>query len=150
MKKIVYLVVAFAIALGFSGCGTKYYEGELRSSYMPEVINNASKDKSALIKVASGMTIWKVDRERKVNFLKMLFSGGLDSIIVEEGKHTISCSRKRDINIGSVMYKAGHEYLIDYTEVGGKKIYYWVKDLTDNIVVYGKETTKESLIKKDT
>jgi hypothetical protein len=62
---------------------------------------------------------------------------GLNSVLFSEGTHTIGgMVVKRQLKIGSVDYKAKHEYLIDYV-IEDKKIYYWVKDLTDNVVVYG-------------
>ena len=146
MKKIITGIMILSIILGLSGCGASYYEGQLKSSYNPISMNGASKDKGAIIKVADGLIIWKVDEERKVSFVKVMFGKGLDSIVVNEGKHTLSCSRGMDINIGSINYKSGHEYFIDYLEIVDgrrKSIHYWVKDLTDNKIIFGKEKTKK-------
>ena len=150
MKRISIGIMTLFIILGLTGCGVSYYEGQLKSSYNPTSMNGASKDKGALIKVADGLIIWKVDGERKVNFVKVMFGKGLDSIIVKEGKHTLSCSRGIDVNIGTINYKSGHEYFIDYIEVKDgdrRSIHYWVKDITDNKIVYGKEKSKKDFEK---
>lgn len=137
MKNIgVAVLVAFSIMM--SGCSSKQL-GEPKANYEPKYINKLSEDNLAYIKVAKELGIWRVDRNREANFINVMLSGGLDSIKVKEGKHTLSLSFKgKDIHIGQVYYKKGHEYFVDYV-FEGKRIYYWVKDINTNDVVYGKE-----------
>lgn len=154
MKKVsLSILVGLVVMFSFSGCSSKsYMEAEMRSEYKPVNVDNKPIEDSALIKVADGMIIWAVDGDRKVNFAKVMFGSGLDSIYVSEGEHFISCSRKYDVNIGKTFYKAGHEYFIDYLEEKSSdriKIYYWIKDLTDNKVVFGKELKKEDFLKEE-
>ena len=140
IKKITLIIL---VTLMFSGCASQSIsQGGLKESYKPVAINNVEETDAALIKAASGLSIWKVDGERQVNGFKLLVKGGYDSILLSEGFHTISGSMGRDVNIGKTYYKKGHEYLIDYLKVmNGQsgKIYYWVKDMTEGKVVYGKE-----------
>jgi hypothetical protein len=137
--KLVKITSTLLTVLFISACSTSITTGELKDSYSPVAINNADVNNSATIKVADGIIIWKVDGERQVNFLKVMFGNGFDSIIVTEGKHSFSGSFKgKDINVGQVYYKSGNEYLLDYV-VKGDRIHYWIKDLTTNEVVYGKE-----------
>lgn len=150
MKKISIGIMTLFIMLSLTGCGASYYEGQPKPLYNPTSIDGASENKGALIKVANGLIIWKVDGERKVNFVKAMFGKGLDSIIVKEGIHTLSCSKGMDVNIGAIKYKSGHEYFIDYLEVkdgSRRSIHYWVIDITDNKIVYGKEKRKKDFEK---
>jgi hypothetical protein len=136
--KLVKVTSALLAILLISGC-TSITKGEQRGSYTPVAINNADVNNSATIKVADGIIIWKVDGERQVNFLKVMFGSGFDSILVTPGKHSFSGSLKgKDINVFNTNYKSGHEYLLNYV-IKSDTIHYWVKDLTSNEVVYGKE-----------
>jgi hypothetical protein len=134
---------ALFISLFLIGCSSKsYLEGDVRETYDPVLINGAQKETAALIKTSAGISIWKIDGKREVSAFNVLLSGGYDSILLNEGYHTISCTRGGDINIGKTYYKSGHEYLIDYMEEkdgNRRRVYYWVTDLTDNKVVYGEE-----------
>ncbi len=114
--------------MGFSGS----------TKYSPVYIDKAPDSELAYIKSADHLIIVTVDGERKVNFVKVMAGSGIDSIKIKEGNHTILGSLGVDINIGKVFYKKGHEYFIDYAKEG-QRIHYWVKDLTEDKVVYGKE-----------
>ena len=133
----------FIISILMVGCSSKsYLEGDIRETYEPVSINGAQEGNSAFVKTAAGISIWKVDGEREVAAFKVLVSGGLNSIFLNEGYHTISCTRRGDIHIGKTYYKKDHEYLIDYLEEkdgSRRRVYYWVKDLTEDRVVYGEE-----------
>ena len=146
--KLIFILLVISL---FSGCASQSFsEGGLKESYKPVAINNVDKSDAALIKAATGLSIWKIDGERQVNGFKVLFKGGYDSVLLSEGFHTISGTMGRDVNIGRTYYKKGHEYLIDYLKVmNGRsgKIYYWVKDMTDGKVVYGKEKNKSEFKK---
>ena len=148
MKNIKILLITCMLLI-VSGC-TSYNAGELRSSYTPLAINvDESNEKTVTIKAADGLDIWKVDNKRQVNFIKLMFLGGLDSVLLPEGKHSLmATSITGDLRIPSYYYVGGHEYLIDYVSKDSgdrKKIVYWVKDLTDDKVVLGKEKTIEEL-----
>ncbi|WP_415398300.1 hypothetical protein [Sulfurimonas sp. CS5] len=146
----------FSLLLLFTGCSTTYYEAKPKDTYTPTKINvteKYSKNDVALIKVADGISIWEVDGERKVNAFKMILGlSGLDSILIPEGDHRFACRKKYrsgyNIRINNTFFKGGHEYLVDYLQVDDKKIYYWVEDLTDGKIVYGKKVTAESLSKE--
>ncbi len=139
MKVLNIVFISFLV----TGCSSKsYFEGDIRDAYEPTSINGAQKGTSALVKTAAGISIWKVDGKREVSAFNVLVSGGLDSILLTEGYHTIGCTRRGDINIGKTYYKKEHEYLIDYLEEkdgSRRRVYYWVKDLTEDRVVYGEE-----------
>jgi len=140
MKKSI-LLVSVVVAVMMTGCGLK--NGEIKESYKPVSIDNAQESDQAYIKAAGKLLIWSVDGVRKVNFVKLSIGIGIDSIKIKEGYHTLRGTLGVDINIGKVFYKKGHEYLIDYAygdrKYGRQEIHYWVMDLTDNKVVYGKE-----------
>lgn len=142
MKNTRLSVILLVLSI-LSGCASQsFIEGELQSKYKPVAIDGALENESAIIKVASGLSLWKVDGVRQVNGFKLLFKGGYDSILLKEGFHRISVSMGRDIHIGKTYYQKGHEYLIDYLKVmngNSGKIHYWVKDITDGKIVYGKE-----------
>lgn len=134
-----------------SGC-TSYSAGELRDSYSPFVVyGQESNDKVATVKAASGLTIWSIDHVRKVSAVKKYFGGGLDSVLLPEGKHTLKAAKSGvNLNISTFYYVSGHEYFIDYVykkSGGSKRVYYWVKDLTEDKVVLGKEITIDELKK---
>ncbi len=148
MKKMLFTMMISTLFL--SGCGTLKGgalgitdNGEVKSHYSPVYIDKAPDSELAYIKSANNLIIVTVDGERKVNFIKVMAGKGIDSIKIKEGYHTIICYLGVDINIGKVFYKKGHEYFIDYskgdTSYGRQKIHYWVKDLTENKIVYGKE-----------
>ena len=156
MKKgflgIALLVFFFALA----GCSTTYtyYQPEPRAEYYPYAVENVKPETAATIKTAEGVSIFKVDNDRVASFFEAM-AGKHDSVLVAEGEHSLVCSRRstgRDMVIGKVFYKANHEYLIDFIEESNgnrTKTYYWVKDLTDNKVVGGKEVTREELEKEN-
>jgi hypothetical protein len=128
----------------------KYKDGNIHKNYNRWVANLSKTIKEqviyrasltgdeAIVNTSKGMSIWEVDGDRKVSAIRIMSTGvGLNSVLFSEGTHTIGgMVVKRQLKIGSVDYKAKHEYLIDYV-IEDKKIYYWVKDLTDNVVVYG-------------
>jgi len=158
MKNTIHTLISIAIVVGFSACSATYNTGVAKTSYTPKAIDNAKLENGALIKVADGLYINKVDNKSTVFFLASSFStmlgfDSLDSVIVTEGKHSIQFQRDgktgyRNLFIGSMHYKKGHEYFINYTEFDSRQIYYWMEDLTDNKVVYGKKVTEESLKNK--
>jgi len=145
MKNIKMLLVTCMLVI-VSGC-TSYKSGEVRSSYTPLAINvnESNKEKIVTIKAADGLDIWKVDNKRQVNFIKLMFTGGLDSILLPEGKHSMmATSITGDLRIPLYNYVGGREYFIDYVSKksgDAKSIYYWVKDVTTDKVVLGREKT---------
>lgn len=148
MKKVRTLIIICLVAI-ISGC-TSYNAGEVRSSYSPVAINvDESNNKAVTIKTADDLIIWKVDNKRKVNALEIIFGGGLDSILLPEGKHSLTASTSGvDLRINSFNYIGGHEYFIDYVSATNgerKRVVYWVKDLTEDKVVLRKEKTIEEL-----
>ncbi|TXR52101.1 hypothetical protein [Reinekea thalattae] len=149
MNKIkLFAVIVFAIFI--VGCSsTSYHAGELKDSYTPTAIDVADDNNVAIVKVADGLTIWKVDGDRKVGIFKMLFRKGLDSLLLSEGDHYLTGSIKgKDLRIKQASYVGGHEYFIDYltVTVGDRMtVYYWIKDLTDDKVILGREITEEEL-----
>ena len=148
MKNIKILLITSLLVI-VSGC-TSYNAGEVRSSYKPLIIDvDTTSENIVTIKTADGLDIWKVDNKRKVNFIKMMFSGGLDSIVISEGRHSlVASSNGVDLRISSFNYIGGHEYFIDYVSAkSGEsiRVIYWVKDLTEEKVVLGKEVTIEEL-----
>jgi hypothetical protein len=144
MNKIISLTITIMFIVIFTGCfGKNYIYGQFKSNYNTVNLYGGSKEKGALIKVADDLIIWEVDGIRKVNVFKLMFGKGIDSLILKEGKHTLGLSFfGTDINIGEVYYKPGHEYFINYLVVKSK-IYYWIEDLKNNKVVYGKKKTKK-------
>jgi hypothetical protein len=112
--------------------------GEEKKAYNPMYIDFLDDSELAFIKSADNLIIFSVNNERKVSPFKVTMGKGLDSIKIREGNHRISAWLGVDINIGKVFYKAGHTYFIDYAKKGDY-VHYWVKDLTDNKIVYGKE-----------
>jgi len=134
----------------------KYKDGKIHKNYNAWIANLSKKiqeqiiyrasltGEEAVINTSNGLSIWEVDGDRKVSAIKIMAAGtGLNSFLFSEGTHTIGgLVNKRQIRIGSVNYKAKHEYLIDYL-IEDRKIYYWVKDLTDDVVVYGREKSKK-------
>lgn len=147
------VLIVIILSVMPAGCASiSYSAGVEREEYDPVIVGDATAENSALVKAVGGLYIFKVDRERIANFAKVAMGLGPDSVRVREGTHTMSCTYGRDLHIGAVNYKAGHEYLIDFAsrKDGNRvKIYYWVKDLTDNEVVYGKEVTVEELMAED-
>lgn len=130
----------------------KYKDGKIHKNYnrwianlsktiKEQVIYRASlTGNEAVVNTSEGMSIWEVDGDRRVSAIRIMSTGvGLNSVLFSEGTHTIGgMVKKRQLKIGAVDYKAKHEYLIDYI-IEDETIYYWVKDLTDNVVVYGKD-----------
>jgi len=136
--KLVKAISVLCVLFFISGC-TSITVGKVQSSYSPVSIDGANVNDSATVKTARGLIIWKVDRDRKVSIPKVMFGKGLDSILVTEGEHSIGGSLKgTDINISKTHYKSGHEYIINYV-INGDQIRYWVKDLTNDEVIYGTE-----------
>lgn len=140
MKKSYIVVITVAMALGLNGCSLSFFSQEARTAIF-DVDKNTPKSQVVHIATADGISIWKIDGERKVNFVKLTFGGGLTSVTLPAGKHSLGCTIGQDIRIGSVDYIAGHDYLVDYT-IDGRKVYYWVEDLTANTVVYGTKRNK--------
>lgn len=148
MKLLKLTIIATAL-FGMSAC-TSYIEGEMRGSYTPVAIGTTAKNNHATIKTASGISIWQLNGKRLVNPIAVMITGGHKAITVPEGYHSLSCHRGRDLFIKKTHYKAGHEYFIDYLEVksgSSRTFYYWVKDLTENKIITGKEITPDDLKK---
>lgn len=142
-QKLFTLIMASSLFL--SGCGMfkggllgVKDNGEVKSEYSPVYIDKAPDSELAYIKSADNLIIVTVNGERKVNFAKVALGQGIDSIKIKEGYHIIMLHLGMDIHIGKTFYKKGHEYFIDYAKKN-RKVYYWVKDITENKVVYGKE-----------
>ncbi|WP_324172728.1 hypothetical protein [Sulfurimonas sp.] len=136
MRKLLYGIITLTMIIGYTGC----------SSREPKLVNigKAPKEESSIIKTAGSLRIRQVDGKRVISlFNKLIVGAGHRSIMVKEGQHTIFCAYNNggalaNVNVGKVNYLAGHEYIIDY-QIEGRKIRYWVKDLTDNKIVLGKE-----------
>jgi hypothetical protein len=138
--------------LGVAGCSlsgglldVKYF-GEYKSTYSPLYINQLEESKLAYVKSANHLIIVAVDGTKVTPFYEVTVGQGIDSIKIEEGYHAIKGFLGVDIKIGRVYLKAQHEYFIDYIrkpgDYGRTKIYYWVKDLTDNKIVYREELNR--------
>lgn len=148
MKKLLLSTILLGILFGFVGCATSggllgvKNNGIVKKLYNPLYIDKDEDSKLAYIKAAENLIIVTVNGDRKTPFYKVMIGQGIDSIKIKEGTHTIKGWLGIDINIGSTYYKAGHDYFIDYKRESvsrGTKISYWIKDLTDNKIVYGKE-----------
>ncbi len=156
MKKMFLKLGLLVSVLAMVGCSKSYtyFEADVRSEYYPFAVENVKEDKAATIKTVNGVSIFKVDDNRIANLFEAM-AGKHDSILVAEGSHTLVGSKRstgRDMYIGKAFYQANHEYLIDYIEEReGRTIttHYWVKDITENKIVFGKEITLESLMKKN-
>jgi len=163
MRKIVYWLTIILALLSITGCGATYVSGNIKESYSPEYININKGEDNALIKVAEDLYIWKVDDKELVGSAKRAFLiaaqaalgvlmidiSAPDSLVVKEGKHTIFIMKKGrgyHLSIQNMPFEKEHEYLINFIErKNGEsfRIYYWMEDLTENKVVYGKKKTKE-------
>jgi len=144
MKRLIYILSIIFIGLNFNGCVYKMAYDSMNSEYdKVYYIDKLKESELALIKTTEPLIIVTVDNKRKVNFAKVTIGIGIKAMKIKEGIHTIMGYKGVDINIGKVFYKKGHEYLIDYkigdTSYGRTKIHYWVKDITTNEIVYGKE-----------
>jgi len=153
MNKTMFGAICFILAIGLVGCGSKIEQGSAKDSYNPKVMSTGSMEKSAVVKVADSLYLWQVDGKKLVGRFKMnMFGGsGPDSVRVNEGVHSIYFKKKKIENnfyIKNVSLQGKHEYLINYIIKSGM-IHYWVEDLTDNKVVYGKKITKEDLAKNN-
>lgn len=130
----------------------KYNDGKIHKNYN-RWIANLSKNIKEKIKFNSsltgdeptltaveGLSFWNIDGVRKANVFKILATGkGIKQTIFTPGIHTFGAIVKgTQIDVDAVYYKAKHEYLVDYA-IEGDNVYLWVKDLTDNIIVAGKE-----------
>lgn len=143
MQKYFYLLIVSMLLLsgcapmkgGFSGGKD---DGELKASYKPLAIDDGPVSELAVIKAADNLIIVTVDGKRYSNFVKVMVGKGVAAVIVKEGRHTILGFLGVDLNIGSVFYKKGHEYFIDYAR-RSPKVHYWVEDLTTGEIVYGKK-----------
>jgi hypothetical protein len=134
------------IILNLTGCGS-YRNGQLIPSYKPTNLTTKA-DKGALIKVAQDFTIYKVDDNRIVSILNSLnpFGKTIYAINVDEGKHTIWLDlylkgkgyENKSTSMHDVYFKNNHEYLIGYA-ILNMRVLYWIKDITDDKVVYGRE-----------
>jgi len=137
MKKIT-LAIIIALSVLMSGCSSKVL-GEPKPRYKPTYIDQVAETELAYIKVANGLGIWSVDNKRIVSAARLMFGNGVDSVKVKEGTHSFRARyKKTDFTVGTAKYEKGHEYFLDYVAYSSK-IFYWVKDMTTNKVVYGKE-----------
>jgi hypothetical protein len=146
MKKLSTGLIALFIILNLTGCGS-YRNGQLIPSYKPTNLTTKA-DKGALIKVAQDFTIYKVDDNRIVSILNSLnpFGKTIYAINVDEGKHTIWLDlylkgkgyENKSTSMHDVYFKNNHEYLIAYA-ILNMRVLYWIKDITDDKVVYGRE-----------
>ncbi len=155
MKRISITVMILLIILSFTGCSSKFINGEMKSSYTPLKVGKNIETQSAIIKVADGLLVWKVDGEETTSkfqlFLPYIISNRTYSVIVDEGNHSISIKYYANNSMATmyfkeIMYKSNHEYFIDYI-IYDSIINYWIKDLTDNKIVYGKEKTEKDFKK---
>ncbi len=150
MKKTILISLLLLIGFVVTGCGVKYRSGEVRSLYEPIKVDNVEKNQGALIKVVQNFIINRVDNRSIPGDFSMenRFNQNVYSLIVKEGKHSIwaklylSGYYPQNAYFNDVEYKANHEYIIDYF-VANHRVYYWVKDVTDNKVVYGTEKTEK-------
>jgi len=154
--------MAMLSLVALSGCGAKFVSGEIKDSYSPKSIDNAKDDNAAVVKLAGGLYVWKVDRQELVGSFKRGFSlaGNLigmdepDSLILNEGSHSLFLTkqgREYSMAILQFPFKRNHEYLVGYIEKNNgnyHKIMYWMEDVTEGQVVYGKKKTKENFDKE--
>jgi hypothetical protein len=146
MKKLSTGLIALFIILNLTGCGS-YKNGQLIPSYKPTNLTT-KVDKGALIKVAQRFTIYKVDTTTLVNAFSLMSSFGktVYAINVDEGKHTIWLKlflkskgyENTTTSMHNIYFKNNHEYLINYA-ITNMRISYWIKDITDDKVIYGRE-----------
>ena len=145
MKKIFIVSITIFLMLNLISCSSKIYkEGQIKSSYNSVMIGNAHSSNDPFIMVANGLFIRKIDNNVVSTVKDLMSKNAVDAVVVKSGIHSITAHNQIDIDIGNVNYKKGHEYLVDYLQVNGR-VYFWVKDLTVNKVVYGKEVTEETL-----
>lgn len=154
MRKVIVGVMLLGM-VGISGCSSvSFTKGEILDEYMPEDIGVVNEKNAAVVKVTSGLFIWKVDKDEIVSKFDRNFRFGKRpyAVRVVEGKHDIYLMGSGgNMLIKGLSTVAGHEYLIENLtkmERYGGKIYYWVRDLTDGTIVYGKEMTQEELMSK--
>lgn len=150
MKKTVFGISILVGSILFTGCASKgsgllgvQDNGIVKEQYSPMYIDKLQESELAYVKSAENLIIVSVDGTRISPFYEVMLGQGADSIKIKEGSHTLMGFLGVDINIRKVFLQAGHEYFIDYTKKPGNygrtKIHYWIKDLTDDKVVYGKE-----------
>ncbi len=151
MKNIILTI----IALGLMGCSSVYQSGNIIEKYKIEDVALTEINEAAIIKVTSGLFIWKIDQSQIVNKFDLNFRWGKrpTAVRVAKGKHTLfikGSESKITIMIDRLDVKAGHEYLIEYIAKREKhygRVFYWVRDLTTGQIVYGKKKTKADLEK---
>jgi hypothetical protein len=151
MKNIIFTI----IALGLMGCSPVYQSGNIIKKYEIEDVALAEIDKAAIVKVTSGLFIWKIDQNQIVNKFDLNFRWGKRpaAVRVAKGRHTLFIKGRKSkiaIMINGLDVKVGHEYLVEYIVKNEKhysRVFYWVKDLTTGQIVYGKRRTKEELEK---
>jgi hypothetical protein len=155
MRKVVAGIIVLFMT-GITGCSSvSFTKGEILDEYVPMDIGVVSDKDAAIVKVTSGLFIWKVDKQEIVGkFRRNLHLGSKPyAVRVVEGKHDIYLmSDGSNILVKGLSTVAGHEYLIESLikmERYSSKIYYWVRDLNDGTIVYGKEMTQEKLMSKE-
>ena len=145
MKKISILIAIFSISL-LSGCATKYTTSNVLDNYTP--YNMAPNiQETAILKAVKGTKFWAVDGNRIASIIDVMLGNAHDSIVLPTGPHTISASKGIDLDIGTVNYKAGHEYLLA-TFQAGKRIHFWIEDKTTNETIWGKKTEQKDYEEK--
>lgn len=150
-QAIVWLMILIMATI--AGCSSvNFTKGEILDEYMPEDIGVVGDKNAAIVKVTSGLFIWKVDKQEIVSKFDRNFRFGKRpyAVRVVEGKHDIYLmGGGGNMLIKGFAAVAGHEYLIENLskmERYSGKIYYWVRDLTNGTIVYGKEVTQEELM----
>ena len=137
------LLIALAATLTLTACGSGFVQGESRASYKPVVVGDVDNNERAIIKPAKGFYVRNVDGKRVVNVVTTAMGGGHKSVSLSAGKHRLGLFFNSNVvNVGEIDYQAGHEYFIDFF-YAEPQVYYWVKDLTLNKIVWGREMTPE-------
>ncbi|QFR49550.1 hypothetical protein FJR48_07310 [Sulfurimonas lithotrophica] len=141
MKKLT-AVIVIAITLLLSGCSSKVL-GEPKARYKPTYVDKIPESELAYLKLANGVGIWSVDGKRIVSAARLMFGNGDDSVKIKEGPHNFRLRyKKTDFTLGTAHYEKGHEYFLDYV-ANSSSISFWVKDMTTNKVILGKEIKDE-------
>ena len=172
--KFFFLLSSFII-LFFSGCSTRIVEGKLKSNYDPLYIDvNTSVDKSkvAYIKATDGIIIYKVDGKKlksKPRKYLIIKRGAQDSVVIKGGNHSIVVRHDSAADVKTYdgyrfyvtakntrlisNFKAGHEYIIHgiakVVPQSHSESYIWVKDITEDKIILGKEVFAKDLMPKN-
>ncbi|MFB9137637.1 hypothetical protein M1D72_05420 [Vibrio sp. AK197] len=148
MKTWILIGVLSALLTGCS-CGPAFVQGEMEEEYEVKTIGQV-EDNSPVVYGAHSVYFTKVNRQKLsgIKYLRLGLSGFPNAIRLPEGEQTLYLWRdgNPDFNLflSKIQLVNDHKYLVDYiTKPEGNfvRIFYWVEDLNDGSVVYGKRVT---------